>query len=100
LWDAVTGRVLVYIHKEKELHEVEQRFPAQHYVMVDDKLRILSAVKEQWRERVTTVLIKQGHYATDPNILAAYPPADITLKHIADLLDYEVDTLMQAANTR
>jgi FMN phosphatase YigB (HAD superfamily) len=100
LWDAVTGRVLVYIHKEKELHEVEHRFPAQHYVMVDDKLRILSAVKEQWGERVTTVLIKQGHYATDPNILASYPPADIAIKHIADLLDYEVDTLIQAASTR
>jgi FMN phosphatase YigB (HAD superfamily) len=100
LWDAVSGRVLVYIHKEQELHEVEHRFPAQHYVMVDDKLRILAAVKERWRERVTTVFIKQGHYAADPNILAAYPPADITLDHIADLLNYEVETMMQAANTR
>jgi FMN phosphatase YigB (HAD superfamily) len=100
LWDAVTGRVLIYIHKEQELHEIEQRFPARHYVMVDDKLRILAAVKEQWKKRVTTVFIKQGHYATDPNILAAYPSADITLEHIGDLLKYEVDTLMQAANTR
>lgn len=100
LWDAVAGKVLLYIHKEQELHEVEQRFPAQHYVMADDKLRILAAVKEQWRERVTTVFIKQGHYATDPHILAAYPPADITLKHIADLLDHDVHTLMQAARTR
>lgn len=100
LWDAVLGRVLVYIHKEQELQEVEQRFPAQHYVMVEDKLRILAAVKEQWRERVTTVLIKQGHYATDPNILAAYPPADITLKNIGDLIDYETNALVEAATTR
>jgi len=89
LWDAVVGRVLVYIHKEQELHEVEQRFPAQHYVMVDDKLRILVAVKEQWRKCVTTVLIKQGHYATDPNILTAYPPADLTIERISDLVNYE-----------
>jgi FMN phosphatase YigB (HAD superfamily) len=100
LWDAVAGRVLVYIHKEQELHEVEQRFPAQHYVIVDDKLRILAAVKGQWRERVTTVFVDQGHYATDPNILAAYPHADVTLKDIGNLLDYEVDTLVEAANTR
>jgi FMN phosphatase YigB (HAD superfamily) len=100
LWDAVTGRVLIYIHKEEELHEVEQRFPARHYVMVDDKLRILATVKEQWTERVTTVLVKQGHYATDPNILAAYPSADITLKHIGDLMNYEVGTLLNMAKKR
>jgi len=96
LWDAVVGRVLVYIHKEQELHEVEQRFPAQHYVMVDDKLRILVAVKEQWRKRVTTVLIKQGHYATDPNILAAYPPADLTIERIGDLVNYGLPALLGA----
>jgi FMN phosphatase YigB (HAD superfamily) len=100
LWDAVAGRVLIYIHKEQELHEIEVRFPAQHYVVVDDKLRILAAVKEQWRERVTTVFVKQGHYSTDPNILAAYPPADISLEHIGDLLDYELVTLLQAAKAR
>ncbi len=100
LWDAVEGRILIYIHKEEELHEVEQRFPSRHYVMVDDKLRILAAIKEQWRERVTTVFVEQGHYATDPAVLAAYPPADITLRHISDLMDYEVDTLLRAANIR
>ena len=100
LWDAVAGRVLIYIHKEQELDEVEQRFPAQHYVMVDDKLRILAAIKEQWRERVTTVFVEQGHYASDPNIVAAYPHADVTLTHIADLLEYEVDSLVQAATSK
>jgi hypothetical protein len=97
LWEAVAGRVLIYIHKEQELHEIEQRFPARHYVMVDDKLRILTAVKGQWRERVTTVFVKQGHYAADPNILGAYPEADITLRHIADLLDTKMDTLLGEA---
>jgi FMN phosphatase YigB (HAD superfamily) len=100
LWDAVSGRVLIYIHKEQELREIEQRFPARHYVMVDDKLQILAAVKEQWRERVTTVFVKQGHYAANPDTLAAYPPADITLKHIADLMDFEVHPLMHAARAR
>jgi hypothetical protein len=99
LWDAVAGKVLVYIHKEQELPEVEQRFPARHYVMVDDKLGILATVKEHWEGRVTTVFIKQGHYASDPDILAAHPPADITLEHIGDLLNYQVDTLIQAART-
>jgi len=96
LWDAVAGRVLIYIHKEQELPEIEQRFPARHYVMVDDKLQILAAVKEQWGERVTTVFIRQGHYATDPDILASSPHADITLSHIAALLDYRVETLILA----
>jgi FMN phosphatase YigB (HAD superfamily) len=96
LWDAVEGKVLIYIHKEQELHEVERRFPAQHYVMVDDKLRILTAIKQQWGKRVTTVFVKQGHYANDANILAAYPPADIHLEHIGDLLNDGVNTLLDA----
>ncbi len=97
LWNAVAGKVLIYIHKEQELDEVEQRFSAGHYVMVDDKLRILAAIKGRWRERVTTVFVKQGHYATDPNILAAFDHADITLNHIGDLLNYDIDTLIRAA---
>jgi FMN phosphatase YigB (HAD superfamily) len=100
LWDAVAGKVLIYIHKEQELREVERRFPAQHYVMVDDKLRILTAIKQQWGKRVTTVFVKQGHYAKDPKILAAYPPADICLEHIGDLLNYEVDTLLDAVSKK
>ncbi|NWG02789.1 MAG: HAD family hydrolase [Syntrophaceae bacterium] len=100
LWDAVAGRVLIYIHKEQELREVERRFPAQHYVMVDDKLRILTAIKQQWGKRVTTVFVKQGHYANDPKILAAYPPADIYLEHIGDLLNYKVDTLLGAVDKK
>jgi FMN phosphatase YigB (HAD superfamily) len=100
LWDAVGGKVLIYIHKEQELREVERRFPAQHYVMVDDKLRILTAIKQQWGKRVTTVFVKQGHYANDPKILAAYPSADICLEHIGDLLNDEVDMSLNAVSKK
>jgi FMN phosphatase YigB (HAD superfamily) len=88
LWQAVDGRVLIYIHKERELDYVARLYPANHYVLIDDKLRILHAVKDIWRKRVTTVFAKQGHYALDPQTLANYPPADIELARIGDLLDY------------
>ena len=86
LFDAVAGNVLIYVHKEKELDDVQQRYPASHYVLVDDKLRILTAVKQVWGSRVTTVFPKQGHYANDPAILKAYPAADIMIERIGDLL--------------
>ena len=88
LFDAVEGRVLIYIHKEFELDDVERRHPADHYVLVDDKLRILSAVKKIWGSRVTTVFPRQGHYAFDPKVIAAYPPADITVERIGELAAY------------
>ena len=87
LWAAVAGEVLIYIHKEHMLDDVERRYPARHYVMVDDKLRILAAIKTVWGERVTTVFVKQGHYATDQAILDSYPAADVTVELIADLID-------------
>jgi FMN phosphatase YigB (HAD superfamily) len=89
LWDAVEGKVLIYVHKEHELDDVAERFPAQHYVLIDDKLRILSAVKDVWGDRVTTVFPRQGHYAHDPKILATYPAADITVARIGELLALE-----------
>ena len=84
---AVEGRVLIYIHKEEALADVEQRYPSEHYVLVDDKLRILDAVKRSWGDRVTTVFPRQGHYAHDPEILDRHPPADVTVERIGDLLD-------------
>jgi FMN phosphatase YigB (HAD superfamily) len=86
LSSAVNGRVLIYIHKEEALDDVERRYPAEHYVLVDDKLRILAAVKQFWGERVTTVFPRQGAYAHDPNVLSAFPPADVTIERIKDLL--------------
>jgi len=94
LSDAVSGRVLIYVHKEEELEDVEQRYPAQHYVLVDDKVRILIAVKTFWGSRVTTVFVRQGHYATDSKIVAAYPPADISIERIGDLLRYDLPELL------
>jgi FMN phosphatase YigB (HAD superfamily) len=85
LWAATGGSVLIYIHKEEMLDDVERRFPARRYVMVDDKLRILAAVKGTWGDRVTTVFVRQGHYAYDRAVLAAYPAADVTLDSIAQL---------------
>lgn len=97
LGEAVAGHVLIYIHKERELDDVAQRYPADHYVLVDDKLRILAAVKQVWGARVTTVLPRQGHYARDPNALAAYPPADVSVERIGDLLEYDLPALLAAA---
>jgi FMN phosphatase YigB (HAD superfamily) len=85
LWRAVQGQVLIYVHKEDMLADVERLFPARRYVMVDDKLRILAAMKAIWRERLTTVFVRQGHYATDAKAIAAYPPADVTIERIGDL---------------
>jgi len=79
---AAGNRILIYVHKEQELDDVELRYPADRYVLVDDKLRILSAVKEQWGERVTTVFVRQGHYANDPDLVARYPAADVTVDRI------------------
>ena len=92
--NAVSGRVLIYVHKEQELDDVEQRYPAKHYALVDDKLRILDAVKTIWGSRVTTIFVRQGHYATDPKILASYPAADISIGRIGDLLQYQLPELL------
>jgi FMN phosphatase YigB (HAD superfamily) len=94
LANAVSGRVLIYVHKEQELDDVEQRYPAEHYVLVDDKLRILTAVKKFWGSRVTTVFVRQGHYATDPKILASCPPADVSIGRVGDLLQYHLRELL------
>ena len=96
LAEAVQGRVLIYIHKEQQLDDVEKYYPARHYVLVDDKLRILTAVKEVWGSRLTTVFPRQGHYANDPKLLAQYPPADLMIGHIADLLRYDLAALLAA----
>ena len=87
LWEAVDGHVLIYIHKEQMLDDVERRYPSPRYVMVDDKIHILAAMKAQWRERLTTVFVRQGHYAHDAALVAASPPADITVERIADVMD-------------
>jgi len=94
LWDAVAGRVLIYIHKEKMLDAVAQAYPARHYVVVDDKLRILAAMKQAWGGRLTTVFPRQGHYALDAKNIAAYPPAALTIERIGELVHYDLAALL------
>lgn len=86
LYEAFAGRVLIYIHKEVELEDVAGRYPADHYILIDDKLRILTDVKKVWDQEVTTVFVRQGHYALDEKVVSSYPPADITIERIGDLL--------------
>ena len=94
IWDAVAGRVLIYVHKEQMLKFVEQRYPARHYVMIDDKLRILDSLRSQWHERVTTVFPRQGHYAHDTAAIARFAPADVTVERIGELLNFNTRELL------
>ena len=95
LWQAFYDRVLIYVHKEQELDDVERFYPADHYVLIDDKLHILAAVKKIWGERVTTVFPKQGHYAHDLEILSEFPSADIELARIQDLTTYDLSVFLK-----
>ncbi|MDX6711266.1 MAG: hypothetical protein QOH96_2282 [Blastocatellia bacterium] len=97
LREAVDERVLIYVHKELELDDVERRFPADHYVMVDDKVRILTALKQYWGSKVTTVFPRQGHYALDPMEVAKYPSADITIERIGDVTGIELNDFIGVA---
>ena len=95
--EAVDNNVLVYVHKELQLDDVEHRFPADHYVLVDDKLRILTEVKKLWGPRVTTVFVRQGHYALDPDIIAKNPPADVSIERIGDFVKLDPGKLVQVS---
>jgi FMN phosphatase YigB (HAD superfamily) len=95
IWETVEGKVLIYIHKEQELEDVERRFPADHYVLVDDKIRILSAVKKIWGNKVITVFPRQGHYALDPKLVAGFPSADVTIERISQLCTMERSSFLK-----
>ena len=98
LWEAVDGHVLIYIHKERMLDAVAQRYPARHYVMIDDKLRILAAMKNGWGERLTTVFARQGHYAFDPVNIASYPAAAMSVDCIGDLVNHHLAAFVCSRN--
>jgi FMN phosphatase YigB (HAD superfamily) len=97
IWKAADGQVLIYVHKELMLDDVAERYPARHYVFVDDKLRILTAVKRSWGNRVTTVFPRQGKYAHDAKALATYPRPDVNVESIAELLETDFDKLLPVA---
>ncbi len=99
LYEAVGGNVLVYVHKEMELADVARRYPSRHYVVVDDKLRLLTAIKKIWTKRVTTVFVRQGHYALDEKLVASCPPADVALERIGDFLAHDLAGLVAAAKS-
>ena len=98
IFEAVEGQVLIYIHKEEALDDVERRYPAARYVLVDDKPRILDAVKKIWGDRVTTVFPRQGQYAHDLKAIAGCLPPDLTVGRIGDLLDYDLTALLAGNN--
>jgi FMN phosphatase YigB (HAD superfamily) len=97
LYERFDGQALIYIHKELELDDVEAKFPAERYVMVDDKVRILAAIKQHWGARVTTVFPRQGHYALDAAQVAHYPKPDITIERIGELQQYSLEQILAAA---
>jgi phosphoglycolate phosphatase-like HAD superfamily hydrolase len=99
LFEAVEGRVLIYIHKEQELDDVERRHPAEQYVLVDDKVRILAAVKQHWGDRLTTVFPRQGHYAHAPDV-ARHPAPDVTIDRIGDLATWDIQALLGVARKK
>lgn len=97
LYDAFEGHVLIYVHKELELEDVEAKYPARHYVMVDDKVRLLSAIKEKWGQRVTTVFPRQGHYALNAELVSQYAEPDITIQRIGELQNFSLEQILAAA---
>jgi len=97
LYDDFEGHVLIYVHKELQLADVEEKYPASHYVMIDDKVRLLTAVKQHWGARVTTVFPRQGHYALDAAMVAQYPQPDITIDRIGELQKYSLEQILAAA---
>ena len=99
LFEAVEGRVLIYIHKEQELDDVQRRHPAEHYVLVDDKVRILAAVKQHWGDRLTTVFPRQGHYAHAPDV-GHHPAPDVTIDRIGDLTTWDVPALLDTVRKK
>ena len=94
IFEAVEGNILIYIHKEEELDDIERRYPAKHYVLVDDKIRILSAIKDIWGDKITTAFVKQGHYALDQSEVSKYRKADLEIEKIGDILQINKEKLV------
>ena len=96
IWNAVQGRVLIYVHKERALDAMQRRYPAQHYVMVDDKEQLLAAMKRVLGPKLTTVFVHQGHYAAQSADTVIDPPPDLEIERIGDLLDRDLSDFLSA----
>jgi FMN phosphatase YigB (HAD superfamily) len=93
IWDAVAGRVLIYLHKERVLDHVQKRYPAPHYVMVDDKPNLLAAMKSVLGAKLTTVFVRQGHYALAAQSNLGTPAPDRVIERIGDLQNLDISDL-------
>jgi FMN phosphatase YigB (HAD superfamily) len=100
LHDTFDGAVRIYVHKELELEDVERRYPADHYVLIDDKVRILTAVKKIWGHRVTTVFPRQGRYALDEKLVRSFPTPDFTIARIGDLTKLDFRAILNGSGCR
>ena len=98
IWDAVGGRVLITVHKQLALDAMQRRYPARHYVMVDDKPQILAAMKQVMGEKLTTVFVRQGHYALESAGTAVDPPPDLSIGRISGLIDITTSHFHAAAS--
>ena len=98
IWDAVQGRVLIYVHKERALDAMQRRYPARHYVMVDDKVQLLAAMKRSLGQKLTTVFVHQGHYASQSANTVMDPPPDLEIERIGDLLDHDLSEFLAASS--
>ncbi|HZX70258.1 MAG TPA: HAD family hydrolase, partial [Rhodanobacter sp.] len=99
IWEAVRGEVLIYVHKQRMLVAMQQRYPAAHYVMVDDKPQILAAMKQQLGKRLTTVFVRQGHYAADSERETIEPAPDLTIACIDELRRRKLEDFLPSAPT-
>jgi FMN phosphatase YigB (HAD superfamily) len=95
IWDAVGGRVMIYLHKERVLDHMQQRYPARHYVMVDDKPNLLAAMKSTLKSKLTTVFVRQGHYALAAESNSVEPAPDMTIERIGDLIDHHLSDFQE-----
>ena len=96
IWNAVQGRVLIYLHKEGALDGMQRRYPARHYVMVDDKAQLLAAMKRVLGQKLTSVFVHQGHYAAQSANTVIDPPPDLEIQRISDLLNLHLSDFLAA----
>ncbi|WP_158744178.1 HAD family hydrolase [Acidisphaera sp. L21] len=99
LIEPLDRHIMICVHKEAEVAEIERRYPAERYVVIDDKIRLLTAFKKVWGNKVMTVFPRQGQFGLDTKVIAANPPADIDVDRIAQLLDGSILNRLRDGNS-